>query len=220
MKTAIKPVSTLLLLSMFCFVLEIARMYRSERITYVFLLWNLLLAWVPYVIGHRLHYTVLIAKPKWIQWLVFLLWLLFFPNTIYLMSDLIHLHPQQPTPLWYDAFLLNAFAWNGLLLAIFSLHHAHSFLNIHLSESRAWLGTMVIVGLSGLGVYMGRYLRFNSWDVFINPFEIIFTLAWQLSHPFYYHTLWIFSTGFAVLLLLSYCLFYFSISKNQENEYR
>jgi uncharacterized membrane protein len=140
------------------------------------------------------------------------------PNTTYLMSDLIHLHPQWPIPLWFDAFLLNAFAWNGLLLGLFSLQHAHVFLNQQLSPTRAWFGMIGVICLSGLGVYMGRYLRFNSWDVLANPFEIIQTIFTQLIHPFHYHTLWLFSAGFAALLMMSYGLFYFATTTKTEIE--
>jgi uncharacterized membrane protein len=161
----------LILLSLFCCLLECARIYQSGRITYIFLLWNLFLAWVPYVIGSYMTTTKQSNSPL-AQWIVFLVWLLFFPNTTYLMSDLIHLHPQWPIPLWYDAFLLNAFAWNGLLLGLFSLQQAHMFLNQRLSLTWSWFGMVVVICLSGLGVYMGRYLRFNSWDVLANPFEI------------------------------------------------
>ncbi len=207
----------LMLLSLFCCMLECARIYQSGRIIYVFLLWNLFLAWVPYIIG-----TYLTTPKKYssaiLQWFVFLVWLLFFPNTTYLMSDLIHLHPQWPIPLWYDAFLLNAFAWNGLLLGVFSLQQAHVFLNQRLSPIMAWIGIVVVISLSGLGVYMGRYLRFNSWDVLANPFEIIQTIFTQLIHPFQYHILWLFSAGFAAILMMSYGLICFAITSKPEME--
>nr|MBP6516586.1 DUF1361 domain-containing protein [Chitinophagales bacterium] len=120
--------------------------------------------------------------------------------------------------LWFDAFLLNAFAWNGLLLGLFSLQHAHVFLNQQLSPTRAWFGMIGVICLSGLGVYMGRYLRFNSWDVLANPFEIIQTIFTQLIHPFHYHTLWLFSAGFAAILMMSYVLFYYAIKSKPEIE--
>jgi uncharacterized membrane protein len=178
----------------------------------------LFLAWVPYVLGAFLIQPKRFNSSAFLQWFVFLVWLLFFPNTTYLMSDLIHLHPQWPIPLWYDAFLLNAFAWNGLLLGVFSLQQAHMFLNQRLSSLMAWIGMIIVICLSGLGVYMGRYLRFNSWDVLANPFEIVQTIFTQLIHPFHYHTLWLFSAGFAALLMMSYGLFYFAVTSKSEIE--
>jgi|JI8StandDraft_1071087.scaffolds.fasta_scaffold23771_2 uncharacterized membrane protein len=207
----------LILLSLFCCLLECARIYQSGKITYIFLLWNLFLAWVPYVIGTYMTTTKQSNSPL-AQWIVFLVWLLFFPNTTYLMSDLIHLHPQWPIPIWYDAFLLNAFAWNGLLLGLFSLQQAHMFLNQRLSLTWSWFGMVVVICLSGLGVYMGRYLRFNSWDVVANPFEMMQTIFKQLIHPFHFHTLWLFNAGFAALLLMSYGLFYFAVTTKSEIE--
>ena len=76
----------------------------------------------------------------------------------------------------------------------------------------------MVICLSGLGVYMGRYLRFNSWDVVANPFEMMQTIFKQLIHPFHFHTLWLFNAGFAALLLMSYGLFYFAVTTKSEIE--
>jgi uncharacterized membrane protein len=113
-----------------------------------------------------------------------LLWLLFFPNAPYLVTDLIHLRGYPPVPLWYDIGMLISFAWAGCFLAVASLYIMHQIIRDFAGRAMSWLIVMGMIGLCGLGIYMGRFLRWNSWDVFLYPTEVLSDIAHRLAHPF------------------------------------
>ncbi|MCC6459079.1 MAG: DUF1361 domain-containing protein [Saprospiraceae bacterium] len=129
-----------------------------------FLGWNLFLAWVPYLAALRFE-----RSGSRLRWAWFLLWLLFLPNAPYIVTDFIHLHHRPPVPVWYDMVMLFSFASTGLMLGLLSLYE------IRLALGRQWsrLFTESImcaaIGLAGFGVWLGRFQRWNSWDVFSNP---------------------------------------------------
>src|SRR5262245_35577229 len=88
---------------------------------YGFLVWNLVLAWVPFALALA-AYAAARAGARIVTTVLGVLWLLFFPNAPYLLTDFIHLHESAATPLWYDALMLASFAWTGLLLGFGSLY--------------------------------------------------------------------------------------------------
>ena len=96
------------------------------------------------------------------------LWLLFFPNAPYLLTDFIHLRETPTTPLWYDALMLASFAWTGLLLGYASLYLMQMIWERAVGML-SWLGVVAALALASLGVYVGRFLRFNSWDALVRP---------------------------------------------------
>ncbi len=158
----------------------IMRMEYSGRSSFFFLIWNLILAWIPFVFA-------LIAR-RYQARLPFALiwggmWLLFFPNAPYLITDLIHLYPRYGVPIWYDALMIFSFALTGMFLGIVSLAMMHELV---VKRVGRWLGWLFVVGtllLSSYGVYIGRFLRWNSWDLFSNPFLLIQDLAQNLLNP-------------------------------------
>ena len=161
-----------------------ARVTRSHTITYRFLVWNLVLAWVPYLVslwadrldrGHPGRWWVLLIPGA--------LWLLFFPNAPYIVTDFWHLQARPLIPVWYDIGMLAAFAWTGLFLAVFSLRTMQSLVKHYLGSILSWLFVIVVLGMGGLGVYMGRFLRWNSWDLFTQPRTVLGDLAHQLVDP-------------------------------------
>lgn len=137
------------------------------RPTKGFLLWNLFLAWVPFVAA------VLVERfeskgrraPALAAGAV---WLLFLPNAPYLVSDLTHLPAQSATP-WLDLARLVAFAWAGCLLAVASLRLVHRIVAGHAGAVAGWVVVGAACVLSGVGVAMGRFARLNSWEVFTSP---------------------------------------------------
>lgn len=160
------------------------RMVRSRSLIYTFLVWNLFLAWIPYLVSlwvARLHH---LAPTRW--WKLLLpgaLWLAFFPNAPYILTDFLHLTERSPVPLWYDIGLLAAFAWAGLYLALYSLRHVQQIIRQHLGAAVSWLFSMGVLALSGLGMYMGRYLRWNSWDIVLHPRAVLADVAVRLVNP-------------------------------------
>jgi uncharacterized membrane protein len=149
------------------------RIIVSSNFNYLFLVWNLFLAWVPYILSTRL----LAIRPEFYKnssiVALFLSWLVFFPNAPYIITDLIHLRSKPPVPLWFDLILLISFVWNGMMLAYFSLRDVHQFLNRFFKEKYTWALVIFIMFLSGYGIYLGRIERWNSWDILTNPMNLV-----------------------------------------------
>ncbi|MCZ7669429.1 MAG: DUF1361 domain-containing protein [Chloroflexi bacterium] len=106
-----------------------------------------------------------------------------FPNTIYLVTDLMHLRPRMAVPIWYDAIMLFAFALTGLMLGLLSLYFVHAVVESHFGATVGWLFVLATAVLGGVGVYIGRFLRWNSWDVFANPLTLFNDLVYNLFNP-------------------------------------
>ncbi len=172
----------LFLLSAFCFALQTFRMVCTGTLSYIFLPWNLLLAWVPLAFA-----TVATRQASKLKlFMAFVLWLLFFPNSPYIITDLIHLTPRTGWPHWYDAFLIYSFALAGLLAGIVSALIIYRKLKEVLPPLFARAVVLGSMLLCGYGVYMGRFLRWNSWDALTNPFQILSDTFTQLAHPITY----------------------------------
>jgi uncharacterized membrane protein len=181
------------------------RVYRSSSVTYIFLGWNLILAWIPYLAAlwaTRLH----LQNPRrwWTLVIPGLLWLTFFPNAPYLMTDFVHLLERPPVPLWYDIGMLTAFAWTGLFLAVYSLRAIHKLVEHYLGSIPSWLFALTILGLGGLGVYLGRFLRWNSWDLLLHPTSVLNDVAIRLADPMSHPRTFGVTFLFAAILFVSY----------------
>jgi uncharacterized membrane protein len=85
------------------------------------------------------------------------------------MTDLIHLRVRPEVPLWFDALLLFLFAYLGLWLGIRALGGLRVYLKREFSAGWSNSFTALTLLLSGLGVYLGRVLRWNSWDALLRP---------------------------------------------------
>jgi uncharacterized membrane protein len=173
---------------LFSIAMVTARVAYTGRTTFLFLIWNLFLAWVPYFISQWLYRSAgLIRNNKIFFGLVLLLWLAFVPNTFYILTDLYHLgddYNDFRMPGWFDLALILSFAWNGLVLGILSVRHIEKIVVRNFSIKREMTFIYPIMWLNALGVYVGRYLRFNTWDVVTNPFHLISDIANVLLHPF------------------------------------
>jgi len=139
--------------------------------------------YVPYFISNALFRKIewIESTPKFIM--IFIAWLLFIPNSFYIITDLIHLEPRYVVPLWYDLALILSFVWNGLLLGILSVRQMEKILEIKWGRKSEMFFVYPVMLLNALGVYIGRYLRFNSWDVITNPFQLIQEIFLLLIHP-------------------------------------
>lgn len=151
--------------------------------TFLFLVWNLFLAWVPYLIAISLEK---IPAKKFLAIPALLVWLVFFPNAPYLVTDLLHVHYRHGVPLWYDVMMYFTFAWTGLLLGYLSLMEVQRFLEKRLDKKWVTVLVWASIGLCGFGVYLGRYQRWNSWDLLTNPYQLFWDMAAVVAHPFAY----------------------------------
>jgi len=134
-----------------------------------YMLWNLVLAWVPWLLGAVAART----RSRRALLLALVPWLVFLPNAPYLVTDLLHLRPRPPVPDWYDALLFGFFAVTGCALAWTSLSTVRERLARELSAVRAELALFAVALLAGFGVYLGRFERWNSWDVVGRPAELV-----------------------------------------------
>lgn len=151
--------------------------------TFLFLVWNLFLAWIPYILALLLDGISTKFKSSIITTSLFLCWLLFFPNAPYILTDLLHLKVRHPIPHWYDLMLIATFAWTGLLLGYLSLYEVQQFVEKKKGKIVGWIFSTAAIFLCGLGIYLGRYLRWNTWDILIDPFQIIGDAWLSMSHP-------------------------------------
>jgi uncharacterized membrane protein len=178
--------------------------YRfSGVITYSFLLWNLFLAWLPFLLSMLASGAN--RRRRW-GWLLItgILWLLFFPNAPYILTDFLHLAHRAPIPIWYDLLLLAAFSWTGISLALYSLSAMHAIIREHGGAILGWLFAAAAVMLSGMGVYLGRFLRWNSWDVFSQPVAILVDFGIRLANPRGHIQTYAVTTLFAAFMFICY----------------
>jgi uncharacterized membrane protein len=165
--------------SALCVALLELRVRETGSSYYRFLAWNLILAWVPLVIA-----VVAYARARRgvgpLVWVLLVPWLLFFPNAPYLLTDFIHLD-EGPAPLWYDALMLSAFAWTGLMLGFGSLYLVQLILRRAFGTAIAWAAVLAALALASVGVYIGRFIRFNSWDALLHPLRVAEVVREQLA---------------------------------------
>lgn len=189
---------TLLLASIAATTMIVLRAWYSGRLLYTFLLWNLFLAWLPFLFAwaaYRKPFIAVIYGP---------LWLLFFPNAPYLVTDLIHLRQFDAVPIWYDAIMLFTFALTGLLLGFMSLYMMQSLVARRFGGVWSWMFAVAAVGMSGYGVYVGRFLRWNSWDVFRQPVSLLADVANSLFNPAYFLKTYTVSFSLSAVMLFAY----------------
>lgn len=197
----ISPLEKILLLSIgFTVSLVAARFLFTGNVTYFFYPWNLILAILPCLFSRRLPH----AKSQVAGWLLMAGWLLFFPNAPYLITDVFHFQERYPVPKWYDLILVISGAWNGLVLGIISLMQVEQFLRLHIGPKVVQIACVLLTLLAGYGVYIGRYWRFNSWDIVAQPETLFKASARSILRPHHNLQLWAFTIAFAALFYTIY----------------
>lgn len=162
----------------------VARMLTTGSYDYWFLLWNLTLAWLPLLFAFWL--VARLRKTRWASpgnLILTFLWLGFLPNSFYMVSDLIHLGVTGEISILFDAVLFVSFIWNGFLLGFCSLYVIHQELRKRLPRPRADAVIGVVLLLCSFAIYLGRYLRWSSWDVLINPAGVLFDVSDPFINP-------------------------------------
>ena len=194
-------------LTFFCIGLIYFRMNYSDTIHFRFLLWNLFLALVPLIITHFALSQSAERKSKARIALVFASWLLFFPNAPYILTDLFHLKLNSSMPIWFDLVLIMSFAWTGLLAGFISLMHIEDALVSWTNKAWATVLVVVMIFMSSFGIYLGRFLRWNSWDIVKHPGGLFNDVADRFANPSSHPTTW----GVTVFLGLMLGAMYFSL---------
>lgn len=190
----------------FTAILILVRMIYSGSQMYVFLAWNIFLACVPLLFSRLLP---TFKTKKFYQLLLFGAWLLFFPNSLYIITDLVHLRARPPVPLWYDIILVFSAAANGLLVAFISLSDIEKFLRTKFNFMQVRFILMACLFAGSFGVYLGRYLRLNSWDIITNPVGVISGISKMIIYPHENLQTWYITC----LLSIFFAAIYFTIQK-------
>ncbi len=183
-----------------CGVLLAVRVVRTEKVMYLFLVWNLFLAVIPAVAAALLQRSSRTA----VQVMWFLIWLLFLPNAPYVVTDFVHLRVRPPVPLWYDVALLISCAGTGLLLGYSSLADVQSVVARRFGRMTSWILAVGALLLSGFGIYLGRFLRWNSWDALSNPTTLFHDITLRVIDPFGYRLTFAVTLIYGIALTLGY----------------
>lgn len=186
----------------FAFLLLVARMKITHSPFYLFLVWNLFLAGIPFAITQVFRIRKTLRTSKLFGYLAFAAWLLFLPNSPYIITDLIHLHNEHSNLIWLDLFLVFVFAFNGLLLGLLSMLDMFTLIREHYGNRVAKYTLFKVCLLSGYGIYLGRFLRFNSWDITTKPLTLFYQIADSLKEP----KVWLITFGFGGFLWILFSL--------------
>lgn len=186
--------------------LVVARHFYSGTWQYYGLVWNLFLAWIPFLLAYLAY--ILSWQRRWVYLVVAVfafLWLIFFPNAPYILTDMQHLSMNVTNvPLWYDVILLTWFSWTGVLLGVVSLNLMQEIIKREFGRWIGWIFVFVAAGLSSAGVYIGRFIRLNTWDIFQDPGSTVESVWSWLQDPS------LRSVGFIGLYTLFFLFVYFT----------
>jgi uncharacterized membrane protein len=169
--------------SVLCTLLIVVRIMQADGIQYPFLLWNLFLAWLPLLVSMSALILARLAKGAELAVSLVLCgiaWLLLYPNAPYLTTDFIHLvfnpnyvgYNLEGLLIWYDLVMFFLFSWCGLLLGYLSMRHFHEIVSFYVNPVLGWFFVLIVSFLGGFGVYLGRVIRLNSWDI-LSPFRLL-----------------------------------------------
>ena len=174
--------------------------YTGERL-YFFYPWNLFLATVPLLISRQLKRF---RKINFKTTMLLGCWLLFLPNAPYIITDIFHFEERPLIPFWFDLLIVISGAWNGIALCITSLLQVERFLVKHLKSKFHFPITLLLITLCSYGIYLGRYKRYNSWNIVTNPGDIAHTMLSHVAEPVEHIQAWMFTVSFTMLLALMY----------------
>lgn len=191
-----------------CIGLVLARVAYSDSGRHLGLIWNLFLAWIPFILAYLAHATSWRRVTLYfILPFIATLWLVFFPNAPYMLTDLQDLsRGSSGAPLWYDVIIVVWCSWTGMLLGIISLYLMQDIVLRTFGRVVAWLFVFVITPLSSFGMYIGRFVRLNSWDILQDPAETAMEILGLVIDPS--RRLAAFTLLYTVFFLFVYLLLY------------
>jgi len=194
------------LTTMLCLTLVVVRVHFSSTKAFIFLVWNIFLALIPYGIS-----TILVLyndriKSHLVVIVAIFGWLVFFPNAPYILTDLFHLKKSPDVPYWYDLALILFFAWNGLMLGYASLIDIQFVLTRRFNALVGWMAAIASLILASFGIYVGRYMRWNSWDIVSSPGGLFMDITEQLVNPTEHPRTYGVTIIFSAFLILGYLL--------------
>jgi uncharacterized membrane protein len=154
--------------------LSLFRMYYFNSRTFIFLIWNVFLAWVPLGISYCLY---LLKPNKYLGIIGVFAWLCFFPNAPYVITDFIHLFDVQRNIIgWYNVVQVFFAAYTSILLALFSIFYLRKYMLNLFPRVVTRIFIALALMLSCFGIYLGRFERLNSWHVVTSPFDVLVSI--------------------------------------------
>jgi len=183
---------------------------RNDSLAYDYLPWNLLLSWIPLAIAIRL--SVILRKKLWSSWEAMLtsaLWLIFLPNSFYMITDYVHLQDVHRFDLLYDTAMFTSFIFTGVILGFTSLVLIHAQFRKRFSSNTSTSIISLILLLCSFGIFIGRDLRWNSWDFLTNPGGLLFDVTDRLTHLSSYPQMMLTVITFTILLLSLYRMLWY-----------
>lgn len=193
----------LAVMSALAMILSIIRLVVTGNPFHVYLGWNLFLGWIP--IGLALFAEQRINS-RWKILIISALWLLFFPNSPYIITDLIHLRPGNYALFWHDAVMIFTYAMVSLACGLISLYWIQKVWTKAFSARISFVLLMAVFPLTGYGVYLGRVQRWNSWDLFVHPKKLLINVLLSFNSKI----AWVITIEFAILIAVMY-LFLLSV---------
>jgi uncharacterized membrane protein len=203
----------LLAISIFCVALSAFRVLYTHTHGYLFLNWNLFLAFLPWLLTSLARLRK--VRDRIAILVIMAVWLLFFPNCLYILTDLVHLREIENAPLWLDFIVVLSFAWAGLCYGFSSLMDIEYFLGerFRMNETLVAVLSTAMIYVASFGIYIGRFWRWNSWDILGSPGELMqeafdrFADGGNYSHIF----------GFTILMGTLLNFMYFAIRYMKRN---
>lgn len=192
--------------SILCIAILALRIAHTHSFTYSFLGWNLFLAWLPLISAYG-AYKLRQSLPRIFQILSTVsmgVWFIFLPNAPYLITDLAHLAPRSDMFFWFDVTMFVAFAVTGLLYGLVSLYWMQQLVFKKVGTLVSWGFAVAVLAFSSFGVYLGRFQRWNSWDVISNPMGLLTDIWQNVRHPLTHFQTYAFSGLFTLFLITAY----------------
>jgi len=184
------------------------RVSYSGNSYYEALVWNLLLAWIPFALAIYVYDGRRRGGRGPLLWAAGVLWLVFFPNAPYIVTDFKWLRDWTGAPIWYDVVLVAAAAWCGLMLGFISLYLMQAVVRRSVGTLKAWAFVIGVLAVSSFGIYLGRFQRWNSWDVFTRPGLLAHNVWPHLAHPYDHPKTVAVTVLFTAFLAMTYLVFY------------
>ncbi|MCK7591485.1 DUF1361 domain-containing protein [Subsaxibacter sp. CAU 1640] len=200
--TRYKLLSMLMLSMTLSLVLLAIRMKLNQSFFFLFLVWNLFLAVIPFVITTYLREKEHLNKFVLMAW--FGIWLLFLPNAPYIVTDLLHLRSSEHYLMWLDVLVVTSFAFNGLIVFFQSLMDMEEILKNYVSKRWLFILMCFVIFLTGFGMYLGRFLRYNSWEIIQHPSQLFTDIIDIAIHPTQHMQAWVFTLTFGAFLYVGF----------------
>ncbi|WP_299676339.1 DUF1361 domain-containing protein [uncultured Tenacibaculum sp.] len=193
-----------LMLVIMCTFLVLLRVQITQSLLFTFMLWNIFLALIPFFITEYAVKRDIENKSKVKQIVLFVIWLFFLPNAPYIITDFIHLDTSRNNPLgWFDLLFLFCSAITGLMITMLTLKDVYQIIVKKWSLKIADVFIPIVCFLSGFGIYLGRFLRFNSWDIVTAPISLVEKTVYSFKLP----RAWYVTIGFGMFLWIFFYTF-------------